>query len=60
MAWQKYSGDNSLRAEIPKDALPLGQTQVPKEGRQYMMTSLPQYEDVKPLLKVVDEALKAK
>ena len=60
MAWQKYSGDNSLRIDIPKESLPLGQAQVPKEGRQYLMTSLPQYEDVKPLLKIVDEALKAK
>jgi iron(III) transport system substrate-binding protein len=60
MAWQKYSGDNSLRMDIPKDGLPLGQAQVPKEGRQYLMTSLPQYEDVKPLRKLVDEALKAK
>lgn len=59
-AWQKYSGDNSLRTDISKDNLPLGQAQVPKEGRRYLMTSLPQYEDVKPLRKLVDEALKAK
>ena len=60
MAWQKYCGDNSLRTDIPKEGLPLGQAQVPKEGRQYLMTSLPQYEDVKPLLKIVNEALSSK
>ena len=54
------SGDNFLRADIPKEGLPLGQAQVPKEGPQYLMTRLPRYEDVKPLLKIVDEALKAK
>ncbi len=59
-AWQKYSGDNSLRTDIPKDNLPLGQAQVPKEGRRYLMTSLPQYEDVKPLRKLVDQALKTR
>lgn len=59
MAWQKYTGANSLRVDIPKEMLPLGQAQVPKEGRQYLMTSLPQYEDVKPLRKLVDEVLTA-
>ncbi len=55
--WQKYTGANSFRTDIPKDMLPLGQAQVPMEGKQYLMTSLPQYEDVKPLRKLVDEAL---
>ena len=57
LAWQKYTGDNSMRTDIPKDMLPLGQAQVPQEGRQYLITSLPQYEDVKPLRKLVDEVL---
>ncbi|HEY2990246.1 MAG TPA: extracellular solute-binding protein [Candidatus Binatia bacterium] len=57
LAWQKYTLGNSLRNDIPKDMLPQGQAQVPKEGRSYMMTSLPQYEDVQPLRKLVDEVL---
>jgi ABC-type Fe3+ transport system substrate-binding protein len=57
LVWQKYTSANSLRADIPKEMLPLGQAQVPKEGRSYLMTSLPQYEDVKPLRKLVDEVL---
>jgi iron(III) transport system substrate-binding protein len=56
-AWQKYTQDNSLRSDIPKDMLPMAHVQVPKEGRPYLMTSLPQYEDVTPLRKLVDEAL---
>jgi iron(III) transport system substrate-binding protein len=57
LAWQKFTLGNSLRTDIPKDMLPQGQAQVPKEGRTYMMTSLPQYEDVQPLRKLVDEVL---
>ncbi len=57
MTWQKYTAGNSFRADIPKDSLPLGQSQVPKEGGSYLMTSLPRYEDVKPLRKLVDEVL---
>jgi ABC-type Fe3+ transport system substrate-binding protein len=55
--WQKFTGNNSLRTDIPKDALPRGQEQIPKEGRAYFITSLPQYEDVTPLRKLVDEVL---
>lgn len=56
-AWQKYTGGNSLRVDIPKDMLPKGAAQAPKEGKKYLMTSHPQYEDVKPLRKLVDEVL---
>lgn len=59
-AWQKYTGGNSFRMDIPKDMLPRGQAQVPKEGKKYLMTSHPQYEDVKPLRKLVDGVLTAK
>jgi hypothetical protein len=31
--------------------------QVPKEGGKYLLSSLPQYEDVEPLRKLVDEVL---
>jgi iron(III) transport system substrate-binding protein len=55
--WQKYTLNNSLRTDIPKDMLPRAADQVPKEGRTYFVTSLPQYEDIKPLRKLVDEVL---
>jgi hypothetical protein len=31
--------------------------QVPKEGGKYLLSSLPQYEDVKPLRQLVDDVL---
>lgn len=60
MTWQKHTGRNSLRTDIPKDVLSFGEIQVPKEGRRYLLSSLPQYEDVKPLRKLVDEVLATK
>ncbi len=54
--WQKKTDNNSLRMDIPKNVLST-QREVPKEGIKYLNASLPQYEDVKPLLKIVDEAL---
>ncbi|MBI4488194.1 MAG: extracellular solute-binding protein [Deltaproteobacteria bacterium] len=60
MTWQKHTGRNSFRTDIPKGVLSFGEVQVPKEGRKYLLTSLPQYEDVKPLRKLVDEILAAK
>lgn len=60
MTWQKHTGRNSLRTDIPKDVLSFGEMQVPKEGRRYLLSSLPQYEDVKPLRKLVDEVLATK
>jgi iron(III) transport system substrate-binding protein len=56
LQWQKRTDNNSLRMDIPKDMLSDPRL-VPKEGGKYLITSLPQYEDVKPLLKIVDEAL---
>lgn len=55
--WQRYTGNNSLRTDIAKDKLPRSQEQVPREGRSYFISSLPQYEDVTPLRKLVDEVL---
>ena len=55
--WQKKSDNNSLRMDIPKDMLS-DQKIVAKEGEKYLNTSLPEYEDVKPLLSIVEEALK--
>ena len=54
--WQRKADNNSLRMDIPKDML-TDQRTVPKEGGKYLITSLPQYEDVTPILKIVDEAM---
>ena len=54
--WQKKTDNNSLRLDIPKDMLSDPRL-VPREEGKYLITNLPQYEDVKPLLKIVDEAL---
>lgn len=56
LQWQKKSDDNSLRVDIPKDML-TDPRSVPKEGGGYILTSLPQYEDVTPIIKVIDDAL---
>lgn len=60
IAWQQYTGGNSLRVDIPKDMLPKGQAQAPKGGKSYLMTSDPKYMDLKPLRKLVDEVLGSK
>ena len=57
LIWQKLTGRNSFRTDIPKDMIPYKDEQVPKEGGKYLLSSLPQYEDVKPLRKLVDEIL---
>ena len=54
--WQEKTGDNSLRTDIPKDMLS-DPGSVPKEGVEYLISSLPQYRDVRPLFKVVRETL---
>lgn len=56
LQWQKKTDNNSLRMDIPKGML-TDQRSVPKEGVKYLNASLPQYEDVKPLLRIVEEAL---
>ena len=57
LVWQKLTGRNSFRTDIAKDMIPYKEEQVPKEGGKYLLSSLPQYEDVKPLRKLVDEVL---
>jgi len=57
LAWQKLTGRNSFRTDIPKDMIRYKDEQVPKEGGKYLLSSLPQYEDIKPLQKLVDEVL---
>jgi iron(III) transport system substrate-binding protein len=60
IAWQKYTGGNSFRTDIPKEGLPNGRAQAPKEGQKYIFTSHPRYEDMTPLRRLVDELLAAK
>jgi hypothetical protein len=51
------TGRNSFRSDIPKDMIRYKEEQVPKEGGKYLLSSLPQYEDVEALRKLVDEVL---
>jgi len=54
--WQKKTDNNSLRMDIPKDML-TEQHEIPKAGEKYLNASLPQYEDVTPVLKILEVAL---
>jgi len=54
---QKLTGRNSFRTDIPKDMIPFKEEQIPKEGGKYLLSSLPQYEDIEPLRKLVDDVL---
>lgn len=54
--WQKKTDNNSLRMDIPKDML-TEQQEIPKAGEKYLNASLPQYEDVTPVLKILAAAL---
>jgi len=56
LQWQKKSDNNSLRMDIPKDML-TDQRSIPKEGVKYLNASLPQYEDVTPIMKIVEATL---
>jgi iron(III) transport system substrate-binding protein len=55
LIWQKLTGRNSFRTDIPKDMIQYKDEQVPKEGGKYLLSSLPQYEDIKALQKLVDD-----
>jgi iron(III) transport system substrate-binding protein len=57
LVWQKLTGRNSLRNDIPKDMIRYKDEQVPTEGGKYLLSSLPQYEDVGPLRKLVDDVM---
>jgi iron(III) transport system substrate-binding protein len=56
LQWQRKSENNSLRTDISKEMLS-DKRSVPVEGVKYLNASLPQYEDVTPVLKIVNEAL---
>lgn len=60
IAWQKYTGGNSFRVDIPKEMLPKGRAQAPRDGHKYLFTSHPQYENIKPLRQLVDEIVGGK
>lgn len=47
---------DSLRIDIPKDDVPLLQRRV--DGVKYLDTSKPEWQDMKPILEVINEALK--
>ena len=55
--WQKLTGRNSFRTDIPKDMIAYPDEQIPKEGGKYLLSSLPQYEDVRPLRKLIKDIL---
>ncbi|HEV8342854.1 MAG TPA: extracellular solute-binding protein [Candidatus Binatia bacterium] len=56
LKWQEKTDNNSLRTDISKKML-TDPHAVPKDGGRYLITSLPQYENVEPIMKIVDEAL---
>jgi len=60
LGWQKYTGRNSFRTDLPKDMLEFRDIQVPKEGGKYMLTSLAKYEDIEPVRKLVGELVEGK
>lgn len=55
LGWQKHTGRNSFRTDLPKDMLDFRDIQVPKEGGKYMLTSLAKYEDIEPVRKLMGE-----
>lgn len=57
LAYQKITKDNSLRMDIPKDMVP--KEAVIQEGKRYMFMSSPEYEDIGPLRKLIDESMAA-
>jgi hypothetical protein len=52
--YQESHGDrDSMRVDIPKDEVPVSQRRV--SGKKYFSVEGPQYMDVKPALKIVDD-----
>jgi iron(III) transport system substrate-binding protein len=59
IVYQESHGDrDSLRVDIPKDKVPAGSRRV--AGRKYFFVDGPEYIDVKPAVKIIDDALAAK
>ena len=59
IVYQESHGDrDSLRADIPKDIVPTAQRRI--AGRKYFFVELPEYMEVKPAVKIIDDALGSK
>ena len=59
IVYQESHGDrDSMRIDIPKDKVPAPQRRV--AGRKYFFVEGPEYMDVKPALKIVEDALAVK
>jgi ABC-type Fe3+ transport system substrate-binding protein len=57
--YQESHGDrDSLRIDIPKDKVPTGARRV--AGRKYFFVEGPEFMDVKPAVKIIDDALAGK
>ena len=59
IVYQESHGDrDSMRVDIPKDKVPAPQRRV--AGRKYFFVEGPEYMDVKPAVKVIEDALASK
>jgi len=59
IVYQESHGDrDSLRTDIPKDKVPAAQRRI--AGRKYFFVELPEYMEVKPAMKIIDDALAGK
>jgi iron(III) transport system substrate-binding protein len=59
IVYQESHGDrDSLRIDIPKDKVPAGQRRI--AGRKYFFVEGPEFMDVKPAVKIIDDALAGK
>jgi len=55
--WQKYVDANSLRLDIPKNTMSNWEAKVPKKGVDYILTSLPEYRDLRQVMGLVRKSL---
>jgi ABC-type Fe3+ transport system substrate-binding protein len=59
IVYQESHGDrDSLRIDIPKDKVPEGQRRM--AGRKYFFVEVAEFMDVKPAVKIIDDALAGK
>ena len=59
IVYQESHGDrDSLRIDIPKEKVPAGQRRI--AGRKYFFVEGPEFMDVKPAVKIIDDALAGK
>ena len=59
VVYQESHGDrDSLRIDIPKDKVPAAQRRI--AGRKYFFVEGPEFMDVKPAVKIIDDALAGK